>query len=110
MDGAGYDSITNYLLVALTSRIRFPRKCTVPDHTKVNACVDVGVFQFEHLTCLYCTLQTVQIYFTMKYRRTSDIRRTLVGNKTVDHSDAVGQLHLHSRLNTWLQWIGQRQL
>ena len=20
------------------------------------------------------------------------------------------QLHLHSRLNTWLQWIGQRQL
>ena len=44
-------------------------------------------------------------------------RHTLVGNKTVDHSDAVGatpvhaqlQLHLHSRLCTWLQRIGQRQ-
>ena len=23
---------------------------------------------------------------------------------------ALLQLHLHSRLNTWLQWIGQRQL
>ena len=55
-----------------------------------------------------------------------NISHTLVGNKTVDHSDqsdVVGaaplgaapslQLHLqflHSRLNTWLQWIGQRQL
>ena len=37
----------------------------------------------------------------------------------LDHSDAVGvvplgtapaTVHLHSRLNTWLQWIGQRQL
>ena len=23
---------------------------------------------------------------------------------------ALPQLHLHSQLNTWLQWIGQRQL
>ena len=23
---------------------------------------------------------------------------------------ALRQLHLHSRLNTWLQWIGKRQL
>ena len=39
---------------------------------------------------------------------------TLVGNIIVDCSDVVGespvQLHLHSRLNIWLQWIGQRQL
>ena len=25
-----------------------------------------------------------------QYRKTSDIRRTLVGNKIVDHSDVVG--------------------
>ena len=55
----------------------------------------------------------------MKYRKTSNISRTLVGNKIVDHSDVVGalpvgtapslQLHLHSRLNIWLQGIRQRQ-
>ena len=49
-------------------------------------------------------------------RQTSNIRHTSVGNELVDHSDVVGtcrccsQLHLHSSLNTWLQWIGQRQL
>ena len=52
------------------------------------------------------------------YHQTSNISRTLVGNKIVDHSDVVGAsspvalllLHLHPRLNAWLQWIGQRQL
>ena len=51
------------------------------------------------------------------YRKTSYISRTLVGSKIVDNSDVVGaslsallQLHLHFRLNTWLQWIEQRQL
>ena len=43
------------------------------------------------------------------YRKVSNIRGTLLGNKIVDHSDVV-HLHLHSQLNTWLQWIGQRQL
>ena len=37
------------------------------------------------------------------YRQVFNIRRTLVRNKLVDHSD------LHDRLNTWLQLIGQRQ-
>ena len=32
------------------------------------------------------------------FRETSNIMRTLVGNR------------IHSRLNTWLQWIGQQQL
>ena len=47
------------------------------------------------------------------YRQISHTCYTLVGNKIVDHSNIVGaspasdaQLHLHSRLNTWLQWIG----
>ena len=51
------------------------------------------------------------------YRKTSNISRTLVGNKIVDNLDVVGaspvgaaQLHLRSQLNTWLQWIGQRPL
>ena len=42
--------------------------------------------------------------------------RTLVGNKLVGHSDVVGTSPVgaapttsHSRLNTWVQWIGQRQ-
>ena len=39
--------------------------------------------------------------------QTSNISGTLVGSKTVDHSDVVGassvQLHPHSRLHTWLQ-------
>ena len=49
-------------------------------------------------------------YFT-DYCQTSNISRTLVGNTIVGHADvAPVQLHLHSRLNTWHQWIGQRQL
>ena len=47
------------------------------------------------------------------YRKTYYIRRTLQSNKIVDHSDEVPALlqpHPHSRLSTWLQWIGQRQL
>ena len=57
---------------------------------------------------------------SLKYRQVYNIRCTVVGNKIVDHSDVVFffehclsallQLHLHSRLNTWLHWIGQRQL
>ena len=51
------------------------------------------------------------------YRQTSNISRTVVGNKTVDHTQmllehrlsALLQLHLHSRLNTRLQWTGQGQ-
>ena len=53
----------------------------------------------------------------LQYRKTSNISRTLLGNKIVDNSDAVGaflsaplQLHLHSQLNTWLQWVERRQL
>ena len=48
------------------------------------------------------------------YRSTCNIRRTLVGNKFVDYSYIVGaslsallQLHLHSQLNTRLEWLGQ---
>ena len=52
------------------------------------------------------------------YCQASNISCTLLGNKIVDHSDIAGaspgsvllQLHLHSQLNTWFQWIGQRQL
>ena len=47
------------------------------------------------------------------YRQVSNKRRTLVRNQIVDHStclSALFQLHLHSPLNTWLQYMAQRQL
>ena len=51
------------------------------------------------------------------YRQVSNISCTLVGNKIVDYSDVVGASPVgaapttaSSRLNTWLHWIGQRQL
>ena len=52
------------------------------------------------------------------YSPTTDITRNLIGSKIVDHSGVDGaspvgaalQLDLHSRLNAWLYWIGQKQL
>ena len=55
------------------------------------------------------TAATMSAVMALAYRQTSHISRTLVGDKIMDHSDAVGallQLHLHSRLNTWFQRIG----
>ena len=56
----------------------------------------------------------VMVWLICQYSQISNISRTLVDNKIVDDSDALEhrlsallQLHLHSRLNTWLQWIGQ---
>ena len=44
------------------------------------------------------------------YRKTSNIRRTLGGNKIVDHSDVVGASPVgDSRLDIWLQGIQQRK-
>ena len=46
-----------------------------------------------------------------------NIKHTSVGNIILDYWDVVValpigavQLHLYSGLNTWLQWIGQKQL
>ena len=52
------------------------------------------------------------------YRKVSNIRRTLIGTKIVDHSDVVGASPVgaapttssFSTDHTWLEWIGQRQL
>ena len=35
-------------------------------------------------------IQTMWSFYLMNYRKTSDISRTLVGNKIVDNSDVVG--------------------
>ena len=58
-----------------------------------------------------------EIECTMGTVKTSIISHTFLGNKLVitqmklEHGlSALLQLHLHSRLDTWLQWIGQRQL
>ena len=65
---------------------------------------------------LYFTL-TLKLWVHYTYRQISNISRILIGNKIVDHSDVVRasplgavQLHHHSRLNTWLQWIGQKTI
>ena len=44
------------------------------------------------------------------YHQTSNISWTLGTNKIVDRMSASLQLYLRSRLNTWLQGIGQRNL
>ena len=44
------------------------------------------------------------------YRQTSNISNTFVDHSVVAGASVMLQLHLRSRLNTWLQWIAQRQL
>ena len=50
------------------------------------------------------------------YRPIFNIRRTLVRNKIVDHSDVVGASFVDAARSNyivildWLQWIGQKQL
>ena len=63
------------------------------------------------------TRQIIEPFCYFYHHQVSNISRTLVGNNIVDHPNVVGaspvgvlQLHLHSRLKTWLQWIGQRKL
>ena len=75
------------------------------------SCKIQNIHQYENglSTWLYLVIHIL-------YCQTSNISATFVGNKFVDHSDVVGaspvllQLHFHFWLNTWLQWIGQRQL
>ena len=59
------------------------------------------------------------IHFIKNYRKVSNIRRTLVGNKIVDRSDVAGASPVGvapttssflTYINTWFQWIDQRQL
>ena len=71
---------------------------------------------------LLTTLSTVSTntrlsnYFSyLMYRQIFNIRRTLVGNKIVDHSDVVGASPVGaapttSSFSSWLQYIAQRQL
>ena len=66
----------------------------------------------------HVTLAVHTIYMSgKKCRQTSNISHTLVHNEMLitqielEHRLSVLlQLHLYFRLNTWLQWIGQRQL
>ena len=51
----------------------------------------------------------------VSHRQTSNIKRTLVGIKIANielenRLSALLQLHFHSQLHTWLQWLGQKQL
>ena len=69
----------------------------------------------RHPIKVCCGVSSVSLKYDI-YWKTSNIIRTLVGNIIVDHSDgdtavlsALLQLHLHSRLDIWLQGIRQRQ-
>ena len=76
----------------------------------------VMLIKNPHLRIIFENLQNLMFDMIWIYK-TYNIRPTSVGNKIVDHSDvfehrllALLQLHLHSRLNSLLQWFGQRQL
>ena len=74
---------------------------------------------FQNMWKIYMKQSNTEI--TVKntiYRQVSNTRRTLVGKNIFDHSNVVGaspfgaapKLHLHSPLNTWFQYIAQRQV
>ena len=66
----------------------------------------------ELMICPQTKNKKARIY-TYTHLQTSNKKRTSVGNKCIDHSNVAGAtptLHLHSGLNTWLQWIGGRRL
>ena len=47
------------------------------------------IYLFIHLFIIYLFIRH-SVTFGLIYRKTSNIRRTLVGNKIIDHSDVVG--------------------
>ena len=57
-----------------------------------------------------------KVFMMSSYYITSNISGTIVGNKIVDYSDVVESIgcwhcsYYIFILDTWLQWIGQRQL
>ena len=73
--------------------------------TKASGAEIVSIWWHHHACTLVCLCHI--------YRQVSNIRRTLVDNKIVDHSDVVGASPVGAAattFDTWLHWIGQRQL
>ena len=48
------------------------------------------LFFSEPFMPILVALYSFEFYIFLMYRKTSNIRRTFVGNKIVDHSDVVG--------------------
>ena len=71
------------------------------------------MFCFCIIWVVYCSSKhlwsPVFLWVFVAYHQTSNIRRTLVGNKIVDHSGVVGSfehcIHLHSGLNTRARFL-----
>ena len=62
---------------------------------------------------LSVNLFVVHVTTRLSYRQISNIGRTIVGNKIVDHSDVVGASPVgaaQTKSSFSLQWFGQRQL
>ena len=55
-------------------------------HVEIN---DPCKFSLFNISSMYTSIGATQLHIT-NYPETSNIRRTLVGNKIVDHSDVVG--------------------
>ena len=99
---------------------------TVEKHRGINKTADIwqtmfsDEFSWMKMISIKISLKFVlkgQIYEKSKYRQVSNIRGTILGNKIVDHPDVVGSAPVGAAPttssfsnNTWLQWIGQRQL
>ena len=71
-----------------------------------------NIFYWENRRTIHVFRHTLNAA-PIDYSKTSNLRRTLVGNKIVDHSDVVGASPVGAapatRLNIWLQGIRQRQ-
>ena len=74
--------------------------------------LDGALFHFTHGRDMQCLLWA--LLWKIITLSSFDIRCTLVGNKIIDHSDEVRASPVSAApttpLNTWLQWIEQRQL
>ena len=64
----------------------------------------------QNIISMYIPWPVHMKYLYFLYRKTSNIRGTLVGNKIVDHSDVVGASPVGaapttSSFSTWLLWL-----
>ena len=94
------DSVSHWLYTDLT-------QCLIDIHWLERHCCLVSVVAMLYAVFCYIGPDYTEclLYYSL-YHQTSNKWHTLVDNEFIDHSNVV----FHSRLNTWLQLIGQRQL
>ena len=107
----GLNVLMHECSMSIANALEILQSCTKPSK--------IGLLEIQVLSSLLTpaadTGSPLVLPVTTNYRQTSNIRRTLEGNKLVDHSDVVGASPVGaaptpSSFWTWLQWIQQRQL